>query len=277
MQEHDTLTQMAADNWKDGTSSHVLEKVAEETPVALEYNGISHAVMLATPSDLEDFALGFSITEGIISSPSELYSCEVSREESGIRIALEIAGERLFGLKEKRRSLTGRTGCGLCGTESLTQAIRIPPAVHSAASFSAETLHAGFAQMEERQQLKQATGATHAAAWLAEDGRVTLIREDIGRHNALDKLIGALFAQKINVSTGAAIVTSRASYEMVQKAAIAGIGILAAVSAPTALAVRIAKKTNLTLIGFARSRSHAIYSHPGRLTEHSLRRKTQQT
>jgi FdhD protein len=265
MDEYKTLTQVTAEKWKDGNTSRSLETVAEETPVALEYNGISHAVMLATPSDLEDFALGFSLTESIISSPAEIYSCDISGDANGIRIAMEIASERFFCLKEKRRNLTGRTGCGLCGAESLTHAIRIPAAVRSTASFSTEVLHAAFLQMEGRQKLKQETGATHAAAWLSADGLVTQVREDVGRHNALDKLIGYLYSQGIDTSTGAAIVTSRASYEMVQKTASAGIGILAAVSAPTALAVRIAETTNLTLAGFVRPHSHAVYTCPARL------------
>jgi FdhD protein len=266
MSEFNTLAHVAVDRWRDGCCNASSDDVAEETPVALEYNGISHAVMLATPSDLEDFALGFSLTEGILSSPSELYSYEVSGDGSGIRVELEISGERMFVLKERRRTLAGRTGCGLCGTETLSQAIRIPPPVKSHASFSAEVLHAAFAQMEQQQQLQQKTGATHAAAWLAVDGQVTLVREDIGRHNALDKLIGALSRAKIDTATGAAIVTSRASYEMAQKAASAGIGILAAVSAPTALAIRVAQTTGMTLVGFVRQRGHVVYTHPARIS-----------
>lgn len=262
MEEFETTVALEVERWRSGEMHAESGVVAEETPVALEYNGISHAVMMATPSDLEDFALGFSLTEGIILSPSELYSCEVSGSAEGARVELEIAGERFFRLKEKRRTLSGRTGCGICGIESLEQAVRVPEPVKSAVSFSGEVLHAGFAQMEELQQLRQATGATHAAAWLNEDGLVTLIREDVGRHNALDKLIGALVKQKVNLSAGAAIVTSRASYEMVQKCGVAGIGMLAAVSAPTALAIRIAKKTNMTLIGLTRSNSHVIYAQP---------------
>ncbi|MBS1170399.1 MAG: fdsC [Burkholderiaceae bacterium] len=261
----ETSATVAVTKWRAGQTTSTHDQVAEEVPVALEYNGISHAVMLATPNDLEDFALGFSLTEGILAVPSELYSCEISGDLDGIRIELEIASERFFSLKEKRRSLTGRTGCGLCGTETLPQAIRIPPPVVSTAAFSADTLHAAFRQMEQQQLLQQRTGATHAAAWLATDGQVTLVREDVGRHNALDKLIGALRRGGIDTATGAAIVTSRASYEMVQKAASAGIGILAAVSAPTALAVRIADITGLTLAGFVRQQGHAIYTHPQRL------------
>jgi len=266
MPEAVTLAQVAVEKWSDACMRSFLDNVAEEVPVALEYNGISHAVMLATPSDLEDFALGFSLTEGILLSPDELYSCDIVGDSNGIHIQMEIASERMFCLKERRRTLAGRTGCGLCGTETLAQAIRMPAQVHSTASFSAEILHAAFLQMEKMQALQQQTGATHAAAWLASDGKVTLIREDIGRHNALDKLIGALHRQHIDIASGAAIVTSRASYEMVQKTTSAGIGMLAAVSAPTALAVRIAQMTGMTLIGFVWSRGHVVYTHPNRLT-----------
>ncbi|MEA5098785.1 MAG: formate dehydrogenase accessory sulfurtransferase FdhD [Burkholderiaceae bacterium] len=268
MSNFETLASVPIEKWRNGESVAEQDHVAEETPVALEYNGISHAVMLATPSDLEDFALGFSLTEGILADPSELYSCEISGDATGIRVEMQIASERFFALKEKRRSLAGRTGCGLCGTETLTQAIRIPPPVDSHAAFDVATLHAAFSQMEQQQHLQHRTGATHAAAWLAADGQVTLVREDVGRHNALDKLIGALRRQKIDTSTGAAIVTSRASYEMVQKAAAAGIGMLAAISAPTALAVRLAQTTGITLIGYVRQQSHAVYTYPQRLIMH---------
>lgn len=265
MPEYATHSAVNIEKWRNGNKQKIQDQVAEETPVALEYNGISHAVMLATPSDLEDFALGFSLTEGILSDASELYACEIKPTEAGIHVELEIASERLWALKERRRALAGRTGCGLCGTETLSQAIRMPAPVNSTASFDAKTLHAAFAQMEQHQVLQKTTGATHAAAWLAKDGSVSLIREDVGRHNALDKLIGALVREKRDVTTGAAIVTSRASYEMVQKTASAGIGILAAISAPTALAVRIAQDANLTLVGFTRNSGHAVYSHPERL------------
>jgi len=266
MSEFNTWTSLPVNRWRDGRGESVTDNVAEEVPVALEYNGISHAVMLATPADLEDFALGFSLTEGILQSPAEWYDCELIEEGGGIRIVMDISSERMFALKERRRTLAGRTGCGLCGTETLPQAVRMPSPVTSRASFSAEVLHAAFRQMEGQQILQKQTGATHAAAWLAADGKLTLVREDIGRHNALDKLIGALHRTKTEIATGAALVTSRASYEMAQKAASAGIGILAAVSAPTALAIRVAQATGLCLVGFVRPRGHVLYAHPEKIT-----------
>ena len=250
---------------KNGRCENRFDVVAEEVPVALVYNGISHAVMLATPGDLDDFAVGFSLTEGIVERPEEIYAVETVEAENGIRIELDIASERFQYLKERRRSLTGRTGCGLCGRDSLAQAVKMPVPVESAVSLTLKVLHEGFEQMENGQTLKRHTGATHAAAWLGGDGLVSLIREDVGRHNALDKLIGALFNARVDRSQGAVLVTSRASYEMVQKCAAAKIGILAAVSAPTALAVRMAEKADMTLVGFVRKNSLAVYTHSRRL------------
>ncbi len=265
MEDRATFATFDIVKWRNGNYQQTQDKIAEEVPIAFVYNGISHAVMLATPSDLEDFALGFSLTEGILGNAKELYSCDVTPEASGIRVELEIASERLWVLKEKRRSLAGRTGCGLCGTETLSQAIRMPPPVNSEAQFDITTLHAAFAQMAQQQVLQQATGATHAAAWLTKEGELMLLREDVGRHNALDKLIGALSRKNIQTASGCIIVTSRASYEMVQKTASAGIGLLAAISAPTALAVRIARSTGLTLVGFVRNNGHVVYAHPERI------------
>lgn len=261
-----TAARVDVEKWRDGCHEIVSDVVAEEVPVALEYNGISHAVMMATPADLEDFALGFSLTEGILVQPGELYDCDIVRGAEGIQVQMTVMTERFIALKEKRRNLTGRTGCGLCGAETLAQAVRHPAAVSAGTVFSAEVLHAALHVMQEQQQLQRQTGATHAAAWMDRDGRIRLVREDVGRHNALDKLIGALAEDKQDFSSGAVIITSRASYEMVQKAATVGIGFIAAISAPTALAIRLAKETGVTLVGFVRSQGHVIYAGPGRLT-----------
>lgn len=263
--EYDQTARFTASRHESGKFRAVEEQLAEEVPVALEYNGLSHAVMLATPADLEDFALGFSLTEGIIADHSELYGCEIWQQADGIRLSLEIASERFHGMKERRRNLTGRTGCGICGAESLAHAVRQPQPVNSTASFTPAQLHAGFVRMEALQQLRKETGATHAAAWMDQAGKIRIVREDVGRHNALDKLIGALARKKAVFSSGAVLVTSRASYEMVQKCASAGIGMLAAVSAPTALAVRMAEKSAMILIGFARKDSLTVYAGAGRL------------
>ncbi|MFJ9451638.1 formate dehydrogenase accessory sulfurtransferase FdhD [Herbaspirillum sp. NPDC101397] len=264
--EFATAAKVEVEKWRDGRREVVIDVVAEEVPIALEYNGISHAVMMATPADLEDFALGFSLTEGILANPGELYDCEIVQGAEGIQVQMNVATERFVALKEKRRNLTGRTGCGLCGAETLEQAVRHPAAVQAGAlQFSADTLHAALDAMQAQQQLQQQTGATHAAAWMGRDGKITLVREDVGRHNALDKLIGALAEQKQDFSAGAVIITSRASYEMVQKAATVGIGFIAAISAPTALAIRLAKETDVTLIGFVRRQGHVVYAGAHRL------------
>ncbi|WP_423196223.1 MULTISPECIES: formate dehydrogenase accessory sulfurtransferase FdhD [unclassified Cupriavidus] len=263
-----THSTFAVHRWRDGRPAIVPDEIAEEVPVALEYNGISHAVMLATPADLEDFALGFSLTEGIVAGRRDVYDIECERRENGVAVKLEIAAEAFVRLKERRRALAGRTGCGLCGTESLDEVMRMPAAVASEAAFDLHTVQDAFHRLQERQALLRDTGATHAAAWLRADGTVTLVREDVGRHNALDKLVGALArgdAGQEEIARGAVIVTSRASYEMVLKTATIGAGVLAAVSGPTALAVRLAEAAGVTLAGFVRDSGLVVYAHPQRL------------
>ncbi|HJV25868.1 MAG TPA: formate dehydrogenase accessory sulfurtransferase FdhD [Aromatoleum sp.] len=249
----------------DGEVLASVENVIEEVPVALVYNGISHAVMLASPADLEDFALGFSLSEGILQTPGELYDCEVVHGASGIEVRLDIATERMFGLKERRRNLAGRTGCGLCGVDSLDAAVRTPAPVAPRSAVRASAIQRALTELGTWQPLHRATGAAHAAAWADNEGKLQLVREDVGRHNALDKLAGALATRRINPATGFALVTSRASYEMVQKAASAGIGVLAAISAPTAYAVRVADAAHVTLIGLARPGRLTAYTHPDQL------------
>jgi FdhD protein len=241
-----------------------LDTVAEEMPVAFEYNGISHTVMLATPADLEDFALGFSLTEGIVERRSEVFDIEIEEAAEGITLHLKIAGGAFARLKQRRRSLAGRTGCGLCGAESLAQVVRHLPPVLDSAPFPLAALHEGMRRLPAQQLLQQKTGAVHAACHVAADGSISHVREDVGRHNALDKTLGALAAADA-VAGGALIITSRASFEMVQKSAALGYGILAAVSAPTAAAVRLADKLNVTLVGFLRGSNCAIYTHAKRL------------
>lgn len=256
--------------WRDGAVTAHADRLAEEVPVALEYNGISHAVMLATPTDLEDFATGFSISEGIVADARDIFDIDIQGGALGIAVRLRISGAAFAALKTRRRALAGRTGCGLCGVESLQQLAPVatprPIATGDGTPLDARALHAAFAELKLRQTLLGATGATHAAAWLRRDGSLAWVREDVGRHNALDKLLGALARQREPLAGGAALVTSRASYEMVQKAASAGVGMLAAISAPTALAVRLAEQAGITLAGFVRPGRHVVYTHPQRLT-----------
>jgi len=250
---------------RNGVWSDMSDSVAEEVPVALEYNGVSHAVMMATPSDLEDFAVGFSLSEGIVETASQVYDMEVTRDGegagAGFTVHLKIASELFAQIKERRRNLTGRTGCGICGTESLDQAVRCPAPLSGARRFSAAAIARAVLQMRERQQLGGVTGATHAAIWADARGGIQHSREDVGRHNALDKLIGALARGKVAAGEGFIVVTSRASYEMVQKTASAGVSLLAAVSGVTGLAVDVAQQSGLALAGFARGSDMSVYTH----------------
>lgn len=256
---------------ESGTLITLQDVIAEEVPIAMVYNGISHAVMLASPSDLKDFALGFSLSEGILVSASDLYSVEETISENGITLELHIASGSFARLKSTRRSMTGRTGCGLCGAESLDNALRLPQLlaeqnIQDHLTVSAQSIAQGLLQMRQQQLLQTLTGATHACAWVNVKGDVILLREDVGRHNALDKLIGALaLKSEIDKSYGFVMTTSRASVEMVQKCIAAGIPMLVAVSAPTGLAIRVAKSYGLTLIGFARDDRFVVYSHASRV------------
>lgn len=246
--------------WRSGVESEVVDTVAEEVPVALVYNGISHVVMLATPADLKEFALGFSLSEGIVNAAREVRDIEIRAAAGGVEVSLDIAPERFMTLKARRRNMAGRTGCGLCGTESLEQVLRPLPAVRAGLAVAPASIHAAFGALQQRQRLHALTGAVHAAAWARPDGSLELVREDVGRHNALDKLIGAMARKGPAFDEGFVILTSRASCEMVQKAATVGMPLLAAISAPTGLAIRLAKGCGLTLISFARGGSHVVYA-----------------
>lgn len=244
--------------------------LAEETPIALEYNGLSHATMLATPADLEDFAVGFSLTEGIVDRAGDIRDIELRASQDGVVVALTIASARLARLKERRRALSGRTGCGLCGVETLPEVLRDIAPVPSGPPVPARAVLQAMRSLREKQSLHTLTGATHAAGWADADGTLGLVREDVGRHNALDKLIGALARRADDAllpaaNAGLVVVSSRASFEMVQKTAAAGIGILAAVSAPTALAQRLAERLNIALLGFMRDNDTTLYAHAERI------------
>lgn len=241
--------------------------VPEEVPVALAYNGISHAVMMASPSDLEDFALGFSLSEGILAGPAELYDLEVESGPQGVIVQMRISEERFWALKARRRSLAGRTGCGLCGVETLEQVKRLIPQLPAGCQVPAASISRALESIQENQPMHSRTGGVHAAAWADLSGRLLVAREDVGRHNALDKLIGSMAREGLDPVSGFALVTSRASFEMVQKSAIAGITVLAAVSAPTAYAIRLADECGLTLAGFVRPQRYTLYAHPERIKE----------
>jgi len=253
------------ERWKGGTLTHTSDLVAEEVPVALVYHEVPHVVMLATPADLEDYAVGFTLSEGLVARREEIRGVEVRRGAASVDVHVTVAWERFTQLLQRRRNLTGRTGCGLCGAETAGDAIREVPPVPAGVSVSAAELHAAIAELSGRQPINARTGSVHAAAWVVPGEGIRVVREDVGRHNALDKTIGALARAQADLAAGYMLITSRASYEMVQKCATVGISLLVALSAPTAFAVRLAERSGLTLVAFARADQHVIYAHPQRV------------
>ena len=241
------------------------DELAEETPIALVYNDISHAVMLATPTDLEDFALGFSLTEGLINSASDLQQLEVVAQPKGIEINIRLSNECFMQFKQNRRAISGRSGCGLCGKESLDEFAPKAKVVSSVVCIKLAAIKSALKNLQASQSLQQRTGGVHAAAWCDGEGNIFLVREDIGRHNAIDKLIGALIKQGMDLSAGFILMTSRASYEIIQKAAAVGVAALVAMSAPTALAVDLARRSGMLLLAFSSVDRQAVYSHQERL------------
>jgi len=240
--------------------------VAEEVPVAFVYSGRSHVVMMCSPGDLEDLAYGFSLTEGIVESAKEIERIDVARHSRGVELAITIPASRAAQLAQRTRALAGRTGCGLCGVEAIDDAVRAVRPVPSALAVPAAALWRAGNALDARQPINRETHAVHAAAWARPDGTLDIVREDVGRHNALDKVLGALARSGTDAADGFLIVTSRASFELVQKAAAAGVPILAAVSRPTGLAIRIAEASGIALVGLLRGNSANVYSHSERIT-----------
>jgi formate dehydrogenase accessory protein FdhD len=253
------------ERWTRGSIARTTDQVAEEVPVALVYHDVPHVVMLATPADLEDYGVGFTLSEGLVARADEIRGVEVTRGEASADVKITVAWERFTQLLQRRRNLAGRTGCGLCGAETAADAIRAPAPVPAGVTISAAQMHAAIEQLGTRQPINACTGSVHAAAWVLPQEGIQLVREDVGRHNALDKSIGALARAGADFSSGYMLITSRASYEMVQKCATLGISLLVALSAPTAFAVRLAEQTGLTLVAFARRDRHVVYANPWRL------------
>ncbi|MHB8529249.1 MAG: formate dehydrogenase accessory sulfurtransferase FdhD [Caulobacteraceae bacterium] len=250
--------------WRFGRTAEGERRIPEETPVAIVHDGSTTAVMMASPSDIEDFAIGFSLTEGIVGGLAEVRDLQIVATPLGIEARLWLAGDRADALAKRRRRLVGPTGCGLCGIESLAEATGATVTVKGHARFTPDEVSRAMASVAARQPLGGETRATHAAAlWRLGQGLIA-VREDVGRHNALDKLAGAL-ARGGESGDGLVLLTSRVSVEMVQKAAMIGAPVLAAVSAPTALAVRLAEEAGLTLIGVARADGFEVFTHPERL------------
>lgn len=242
-----------------------LETIAVECPVALVYNGVSHAVMLASPADLEDMGIGFTIAEGIVAAAGEIRSVEAIDMALGMEVRLEVPPARAAALDERRRSMAGGTACGLCGVISLERALRPLPRAVAGPVVRPAAVRAALQALPDLQATHRATGAVHAAALASPDGDILLVREDVGRHNALDKLVGAAARAGIDPRGTMLVLTSRCSAEMVQKAATAGFTTLIAISAPTGLAVTLAEEAHLTLVAFARRQGFTVYSHPERI------------
>ena len=239
------------------------DTLAKEVPVALVYNDIAHTVMMCSPRDLEDFAMGFSLTEGIIDKPADIYGIDIEEVCNGIEARIELATRCFVALKDHRRTLTGRTGCGICGAEQIQQVYKNVAKLDRTLTLNVRQFDTCLQQLYEAQELGKQTGSTHAAAFFSTEGKLLAIREDVGRHVALDKLLG--WHAKADTPQGFIVVTSRASYEMVQKTVSCGIEMLVAISAATDLAVQMAEQYNLTLVGFAREGRATIYSGKERL------------
>ena len=259
----------------EASADHGSAPVAEEVPVALIYNGEPFVVVMASPSDFEDLGIGFSVTEGIVTVASDARVVDVVRHSRGVELQMTIPDDAASRIAERRRGISARTGCGVCGIESIDEVLRAPRKVGTTARFETEALWIAAAELETRQPVNSETRAVHAAALADGEGRLVIVREDVGRHNALDKVIGAMLRTQDPRSAQEdkfLVVTSRASYELVQKTAAVGIPLLAAVSRPTSLAIQLAEQANITLVGLLRGRSANVYSHPARLGLTSLHR-----
>jgi FdhD protein len=247
-------------------SSSGFANVAEEVPIALVYNGRSHVVVMGTPVDLEDLAYGFSLTESIVNEVADIVRVDVVKASHGIELQIEIPPRCADVLADRTRGLVARTGCGLCGVETINEALRMPVQVGHSLHLTEDALFHAGAELSKRQTLNNETSTIHGAAWATGDGEPQFVREDVGRHNALDKVFGALARDGREPSSGFVVVTSRASYEMVQKAASRGVELLAAISRPTGLAIRFAQASGVTLVGLLRGRTANIYTFPERVS-----------
>ncbi|MDA0237919.1 MAG: formate dehydrogenase accessory sulfurtransferase FdhD [Proteobacteria bacterium] len=249
----------------NGGAKLELNSIAEEVPLALVFNGESFAVMMVSPSDLTDFVVGFSFTEDLISNASEIDGIEFTQSEKGITAYISVSRSIGDDLRKRKKNVVGRTGCGLCGEETLEAAMRLVSKVNAPDSFETKAIQRALQSLETLQTMNHEVGTLHGAAWSDKDGNISLIREDVGRHNALDKLIGALLLSPEYAHPGFVLITSRASYEMVTKVARANVGLLVAVSGPTSLAIKTATNSDVTLVGFARNGRQTIYTHEERI------------
>jgi len=264
---HEPTATVACSIWRQQGAADGKRIIPEETAVAFTYDGGSYAVMMATPQDLHDFALGFSLTEGVISSPADIRQLDVVEYEAGVELRMWLVEPRARLLSERRRRIAGPTGCGLCGIDSLDEALRPPARVTDESVFAPAAIMRALEALPPRQELNRQTRAVHAAAFWHSDAGLRAVREDVGRHNALDKLAGALLRDNASGRGGMVLLTSRVSVEMVQKTAAIGAPLIAAVSAPTALALRTAEAAGITLVAIARSDGFEIFTHPQRINK----------
>jgi FdhD protein len=263
---HEPVRNVERKIWREGGLSPGLRSIPEETAIALTYNGGTYAVMMATPRDLADFALGFSLSEGIAQSPEDIGSLEVVPLDDGIELRMWLKQSKADRLSERRRHIAGPTGCGICGIDSIAEAVRPAATVAPGGAFSPREIMAAMHSIAALQAINIETRAVHAAAFWTRAAGIVALREDVGRHNALDKLAGALARERISAAEGMVLLTSRVSVEMVQKTAAMGAPLLVAVSAPTALAVRMADAAGITLAAIARADGFEIFTHAGRIT-----------
>jgi FdhD protein len=265
MSERSPVVDHHALQWRDGQANPIVRALAEEVAVAITYDGQAHAVLMATPADLGDLAVGFTLSEGIAAF-ADLGAVTVTEAADGMVADVTLSAKARAGLVSAReRTMASRTSCGLCGATSLEEAVRPLPRLDSGPSVTPQALQRALTALEGEQTLGRTTRATHAAAWAGADGALRLVREDVGRHNALDKLIGAAARAGLDPSQAFIVVTSRCSYEMVEKAALAGVSVLVAISAPTALAIRKAQEANMTLVALARADGHMAFTGGERL------------
>jgi len=243
-----------------------LVTVAEEVPVALVFNGRPYVVVMATPLDLEDLAIGFSLTESIVDEAAGVEHVDVVKAAHGIELQIRISAADAERLEERSRALVARTSCGLCGIERIKDVLRMPERIPHTLDISRDALFLAGHELPKRQTLNNETATVHAAAWANAFGEIQLVREDVGRHNALDKVLGAMARDHVDARGGFVVVTSRASYEMVQKAALRGVELVAAISRPTGLAIRFAIDAGVTLVGLLRGTSAVVYTAPQRIT-----------
>jgi FdhD protein len=251
--------------WRDGTLRDGVRAIPEESAIALTYNGGTYAVMMGTPQDLRDFAVGFSLSEGIVQSPDDIHALDIVELDDGIELRMWLSPAQAELVNARRRQIAGPTGCGICGIESIAEAVRPAAIVPHGRNFSPAEIMKAMAAIPPLQKINTETRAAHAAAFWTPANGIVALREDVGRHNALDKLAGALAQRNVDASQGMVLLTSRVSVEMVQKTAAIGAPLISAVSAPTALAVRMADTAGITLCAIARSDGFEVFTHPGRI------------